>query len=73
MSELPPQWSQWLGWCRRHRWAPHQLRHAAATKIAREFGLEHARVVLGHRVLNTTDRYAELDRAAARDVARRIG
>ena len=51
----------------------HQLRHAAATRIQREFGIEAARGVLGHQVLSTTDIYAEIDREAAREVARRIG
>ncbi len=43
-------------------WHPHQLRHAAATELRREFGVEAARVVLGHRTAFTTEIYAEADR-----------
>jgi integrase len=31
------------------KWHPHQLRHNAATWLRKEFGLDVARVVLGHR------------------------
>jgi len=42
-------------------WHPHQLRHNAATMLRREFGLDVARVVLGHRSPQITELYAELD------------
>ncbi len=40
--------------CRRagvEDWHPHRLRHTAATRIRREFGLEAARAILGHSEL----------------------
>ncbi len=47
-------------------WHPHQLRHTAATAIAREYGWEVARIFLGHRSIDTTRIYAEdaVDRVA---------
>jgi integrase len=50
------------------RWHPHQLRHTAATRLRREFGLEAAQVILGHRTLTVTQVYAEKNIAAARSV-----
>jgi integrase len=49
-------------WRASHVWNPHQLRHSAATRIRREFGLDAAQVVLGHRTLAVTQVYAEQDR-----------
>jgi integrase len=40
-------------------WHPHQLRHTAATQLRKEFGVEVARVALGHRHLSATEIYAE--------------
>ena len=54
-------------------WHPHQLRHTAATSIRREFGLDAARAVLGHKTLAMTDDYAELDQKKAEYVAKNIG
>lgn len=54
-------------------WHPHQLRHTAATLIAREAGWEAARVFLGHRSLDTTRIYAEDDLVAVEEVVRRVG
>ncbi len=31
------------------QWSPHRLRHSAGTFIRKEFGLEAARIILGHR------------------------
>ncbi|MGA3068389.1 MAG: site-specific integrase [Tepidisphaeraceae bacterium] len=43
-------------------WHPHQLRHTAATRIRRRFGLEEAQLVLGHSSAAVTDAvYAERD------------
>ena len=50
------------------RWHPHQLRHNAATELRKEFGLEVARVILGHRSPAITEVYAELDREKAIEV-----
>jgi integrase len=54
-------------------WHPHQLRHNAGTYLRKEFGLEVARVILGHRSPAITDLYAEVDRARALEVMERIG
>ena len=55
------------------KWSPHQLRHAAATSIRREFGVEAAQVMLGHARAETAQIYAEANRERALDVAGRIG
>jgi integrase len=54
-------------------WHPHQLRHTKATEIRREFGLDHARAVLGHRSPAITETYAEIDMAKAAEVAAKLG
>jgi integrase len=54
-------------------WHPHQLRHAKATEIRREAGLDAARAVLGHRSPNVTEVYAELDLGKAVEVMARLG
>jgi integrase len=43
------------------RWSPNRLRHNAATLIRQRYGVEVARIILGHVNLNTTEIYAELD------------
>jgi integrase len=54
-------------------WHPHQLRHNAATRIRREFGLDAARAILGHTSPAITELYAELDRSKAIEVMSLIG
>jgi integrase len=54
-------------------WHPNQLRHNAATRIRREFGLDVARVVLGHSSPVVTEVYAELDGAKAAKAMERVG
>lgn len=57
-------------------WHPHQLRHAAATRLRQAFkkkGLDVARAVLGHRSLGMADHYAELDLSLAIEAARKTG
>jgi len=54
-------------------WHPHQLRHAAATELRREIGIEAARVVLGHRSPGMAELYAEVDRKAAAAHMARLG
>jgi len=54
-------------------WHPHQLRHNAATNIRKEFGIEAARVVLGHRSPLVTEIYAEIDQAKAAQVMEAVG
>jgi hypothetical protein len=60
-------------WHADHRWFPNQLRHAAATAIRKQFGLEAAQVLLGHSKADVTQIYAERDLAKAANVARQIG
>jgi len=54
-------------------WAPNQLRHNAATWLRKEFGLDVARVVLGHRSPRVTETYAELDEGKAAAVMAKVG
>ena len=60
-------------WRKAHRWHPHQLRHNAATELRREFGLEAARIILGHRSAAVTILYAEADLRKAMDVIMKVG
>lgn len=53
-------------------WHPHRLRHNAATTIRRDFGLETAKIILGHKSVAVTEIYAEADEAKAQDAMRRI-
>jgi integrase len=54
-------------------WHPNQLRHNAATRLRREFGLDVARAVLGHSSTAVTEVYAELDAAKAAEAMERVG
>lgn len=54
-------------------WTPNQLRHTAATRIRREFGIEMARVVLGHSSAVTSEIYAEIDLGKAAAVMAKLG
>ncbi len=54
-------------------WAPNRLRHAAATRIRAEFGLEVAQILLGHAKADITQLYAERDEAKAVEVMKRFG
>ena len=54
-------------------WHPHQLRHNAGTSLRREFGIEVAKAVLGHRVLTATVVYAEQDAEKAVRAVEQIG
>lgn len=55
------------------KWHPNQLRHSAATRLRREFGVEMARIILGHKTAFTTEMYAETDRDQAIAVMARFG
>jgi len=55
------------------RWSPNQLRHARATELRKEFGIEATRVSLGHKRLDATEIYAEKDLMLAIEVARKAG
>lgn len=54
-------------------WHPHRLRHNAGTAVRRGFGIEGARVFLGHASANITEIYAEADLALAEQIAAKIG
>lgn len=54
-------------------WHPHQLRHAAATRIRKQFGLDAVRAVLGHRTVVQSAEYAELDAELAVTTAVAVG
>jgi len=62
--------------CLKHEiphWHPNQLRHSKATEIRREFGLDTARAVLGHRHADTTLIYAEEDEGKAAEAMKKLG
>lgn len=54
-------------------WTPHQLRHTATTRAAKEFGIEVAKAATGHAHISTTQIYAERDLESAIRVARKFG
>lgn len=54
-------------------WHPNQLRHNAATRLRKEFGLDVARVILGHSSPAVTEVYAEVDREKAMVVMEQVG
>lgn len=74
LGRLTPQEKAELGaWRKAHRWHPHQLRHNAATFLRKEFGLETARIILGHRSPAVTTIYAEADEKKAIEVMMKVG
>jgi integrase len=54
-------------------WHPNQLRHNAATRLQKEFGLDVARVILGHTSPVVTEVYAEIDVIKGMDAMAKIG
>jgi integrase len=54
-------------------WFPHQIRHTVKDTLEREFGVEAARILLGHSSVNTTLLYGERDLSTAIEIARRRG
>jgi integrase len=54
-------------------WHPNQLRHNAATRFRREFGLDATKAVLGHSSVMPTQVYAEQDEAKAMEAMERVG
>jgi integrase len=49
-------------------WSPLQLRHTAATSIRAKYGIEAAKVILGHTKIETSQIYAERDLAKAQRI-----
>jgi integrase len=60
-------------WRKSRRWHPHQLRHSAATVLRKEYGIEVAKIILGHATLNAAQIYAERDLEKARQIVGAIG
>ena len=60
-------------WRKAHRWSPNRLRHNAATYLRKHFGIEAARVVLGHSSAVVTEIYAEQDLSKAAEIMMRVG
>ena len=54
-------------------WMPNQLRHAAATRLVKEFGWQAARIILGHKSFNITAIYAEENLEKTAEIIGRIG
>ena len=54
-------------------WHPNQLRHNAATRLRRRYGIEVSRQVLGHRSAAMTEIYAEVDLNKVAEVMGEIG
>jgi integrase len=54
-------------------WHPHQLRHTAATRLRREYGLEASRCILGQTTLTAAQVYAEQDVQRARQIMAQVG
>jgi integrase len=54
-------------------WSPNMLRHAAATRLRAQHGLEAAQVALGHTRPDTTLIYAEAAKARALEAIRQAG
>jgi integrase len=62
-----------LAWYEKHHWHPHQLRHRAATVVAREFGEASAMSLLGQKNLSTTQIYIARDLMPAIEVMKKVG
>ena len=56
-----------------HREYPHLLRHNAAAEPRKEFGIEAARIILGHRSAAVTEIYAERDEQEAIKAVMKVG
>ncbi len=54
-------------------WHPNRLRHAFATIVRKDEGLEAAQVLLGHSRADITQVYAERDESLAIKIAAKIG
>jgi integrase len=54
-------------------WTPNRLRHNAATRFRKKYGIEIARILLGHRKVTTTEIYAEPNARKAMRAALDLG
>lgn len=57
-------------WHAKHRWTPHQLRHAAGQEIRTQFSLEHVAAVLGHADIETSKIYSAIRAEQAIEAAK---
>jgi integrase len=53
-------------------WSPLQLRHTAATAVRAKYGVEAAKVILGHTKVETAQIYAERDLNRAEQIMREM-
>jgi len=60
-------------WREANCWHPNQLRHNAATRIRAAYGIEAARIILGHSSAVTSEIYAEIDREKAKEMMAKMG
>lgn len=72
-ARLGDKWADVVKWREAHRWHPHQLRHTAGTKLRREFGLDVAQAILGHRTVSATQVYCEINSAKAAEIMSQVG
>lgn len=54
-------------------WTPYQLRHAAITRLASQFSMEHVKAYMGHASVQTTYLYSDHNLAQAKEIARKCG
>ena len=77
LAEMPPNIRQIRDQVEEYRagnrWFPHQLRHNAATELRLKFGIEAARIVLGHKSVSTTEIYTAQDTATAARIMSEVG
>ncbi|MFI5378365.1 MAG: tyrosine-type recombinase/integrase [Tepidisphaerales bacterium] len=69
----PAEKAEIKAWRKAHSWHPHQLRHNVATNVRRDYGLEPAQIILGHKTLSVTQVYAEKNIEAAMKVMSEVG
>ena len=60
-------------WRQENCWSPGQLRHTGGTLIRKKYGVEQAKILLGHSSLETTEIYAERDYERAAEIMRAVG
>ena len=60
-------------WRAKWWWSTNQLRHAAATRIRKAYGIEAAQVILGHSKIDMTQHYAAANRERGSEVAALVG
>jgi integrase len=72
-DDVPVDSEKIRAWKREHRWHTHQLRHTAATELRRQYELETAAAILGHRRVEATQIYAERNLFAARQAMAEVG